>query len=58
MRKILKEIQTGRFARQWMRESAGGFKKYQRLLKQDLRHPIERVGEKLRARMPWLQGAR
>jgi ketol-acid reductoisomerase len=58
MRKILKEIQSGRFARQWIRESAGGSKNYRRLLKADLRHPIERVGEKLRARMPWLQGAR
>jgi ketol-acid reductoisomerase len=58
MRKILKEIQNGRFARQWIRESASGAKNFHRLLKRDLRHPIERVGEKLRARMPWLQGAR
>jgi len=58
MRKILKEIQSGRFARQWIRESASGAKNYRRLLKNDLRHPIERVGDKLRARMPWLQGAR
>jgi ketol-acid reductoisomerase len=58
MRKILKEIQSGRFARQWIRENASGARKFRRLLKQDLRHPIERVGEKLRARMPWLQGAR
>ena len=58
MRKILKEIQSGRFARQWIRESASGTKNFRRLLKADLRHPIERVGEKLRARMPWLQGAR
>ena len=39
-------------------KSANGAKNFRRLLKQDLRHPIERVGEKLRARMPWLQGAR
>jgi ketol-acid reductoisomerase len=58
MRKILKEIQSGRFARQWIRESASGSKNFRRLLKADLHHPIERVGEKLRARMPWLQGAR
>ena len=58
MRKILKEIQSGRFARQWIRESASGAKNFRRLLKADIRHPIERVGEKLRARMPWLQGAR
>src|ERR1700691_3552708 len=58
MKKILGEIQSGRFARQWIRESANGARNFRRLLKQDLRHPIERVGEKLRARMPWLQGAR
>jgi ketol-acid reductoisomerase len=58
MRKILKEIQSGKFARQWIRESETGGKNFRRLLKADLRHPIERVGEKLRARMPWLKGAR
>jgi len=58
MRKILKEIQSGKFARQWIRESENGAKNFRRLLKQDMRHPIERVGERLRARMPWLQGAR
>src|ERR1022692_1326547 len=58
MRKILKEIQSGKFARQWIRENDSGAKNFRRLLKDDLRHPIERVGEKLRARMPWLKGAR
>ena len=58
MRKILKEIQSGKFARQWIRESETGAKNFRRLLKADLRHPIERVGESLRARMPWLKGAR
>jgi len=58
MRKILKEIQSGKFARQWIHENERGAKNFRRLLKSDLRHPIERVGEKLRARMPWLQGAR
>src|SRR5579862_3123578 len=58
MRRILKEIRSGKFAREWIDEHEHGSKKYQRLLKQDLRHPIERVGEKLRARMPWLKEAR
>jgi len=58
MRKILKEIQTGKFARQWISESQGGLKNFRRLLKADLRHPIEKVGAKLRERMPWLKGAR
>ncbi len=58
MRRILKEIQSGKFARQWIEESSTGGKNFQRLLKQDLRHPIERVGERLRARMPWLTESR
>jgi ketol-acid reductoisomerase len=58
MRRILKEIQTGKFARQWIAENESGSKTYKRLLKQDLNHPIERVGAKLRERMPWLKEAR
>ena len=54
MRKILKEIQDGKFARQWISENRRGRKKYDALLKKDLAHPIEQVGRKLRARMPWL----
>ena len=58
MRKILKEIQSGKFARQWIAENRRGRKKYQQLLNKDLRHQIEKVGAKLRARMPWLQEER
>ena len=55
MRRILKEIQSGKFAREWIRESEAGGGKFQRLLKADLNRPIEKVGAKLRARMPWLE---
>jgi len=55
MKKILEEIQSGKFARQWISENRRGRKKYRQLLKNDLAHPIEKVGRKLRARMPWLQ---
>ena len=55
MRKILTEIQQGRFARQWIKENKTGRKKYQKLLDKDLAHPIEKVGAKLRERMPWLE---
>jgi ketol-acid reductoisomerase len=58
MRKILREIQSGKFAQQWISENEGGSKNYKRLLKQDLNHPIERVGAKLRERMPWLKDTR
>jgi len=55
MKKILKEIQDGKFARQWIRETKTGKKKYQKLLDKDLKHPIEKVGRELRARMSWLE---
>src|SRR6267378_2438355 len=58
MRKVLKEVQSGKFARQWIRENAQGRANYQRLLNQDVDRQIEKVGKALRARMPWLQEAR
>ncbi len=58
MRKVLKEVQTGKFARQWIEENASGGKNYRKLLEQDVGHPIEKVGAALRARMPWLNEKR
>jgi ketol-acid reductoisomerase len=58
MKKVLQEVQSGKFARQWIAESASGGKKFQRMLKQDLKHPVEKVGAALRARMPWLNARR
>jgi ketol-acid reductoisomerase len=55
MKKILKEIQDGKFARQWISENKRGRKKYKQLMNKDLKHKIEKVGVKLRGRMPWLQ---
>ena len=57
MKKILREVQQGKFARQWIRENKTGRRKYSRLLKKDLAHPIEKVGVRLRERMPWLNEA-
>jgi ketol-acid reductoisomerase len=58
MKKVLKEIQQGKFARQWINENKKGRKKYNQLMNKDLRHKIEKVGAKLRDRMPWLEEAR
>jgi len=58
MVKILKEIQTGKFARQWIQENEEGQPNYKRLLQKDISHPIEKVGATLRARMPWLNDKR
>ena len=58
MRKILKEVQTGKFAKQWIEENRSGRKGYDKLLKEDTNRQIEKVGAELRARMPWLNDRR
>lgn len=55
MRKVLKEIQDGKFAREWIAENKAGRPEYQRLLKEDLNRELEVVGHELRSRMHWLQ---
>jgi ketol-acid reductoisomerase len=57
MKKVLADIQSGKFARRWIRENRTGKKTYAKLLKKDLDHPIEKVGARLRERMPWLEQA-
>jgi ketol-acid reductoisomerase len=58
MKKILKEIQNGKFAKEWIAETRSGKKKYSKRLKEDTGHSIEKVGSQLRARMPWLEQGR
>jgi|SRR6218665_1679988 len=53
LKEILGEIQDGRFAREWMAENAEGRPRYKRLLEECRNHPIEAVGRRLRAMMPW-----
>ena len=55
MREVLKDIQDGTFARDWITENQAGKPQYQALLRKDLEHPIEKTGAELRADMPWLQ---
>ena len=55
MRTILREIQDGQFAREWVAEHQAGRARYQSLKKRDIEHPIETVGKRLRASMSWLQ---
>jgi ketol-acid reductoisomerase len=54
MKKILGEIQSGRFTREWVNEYKSGLKNYRRMLAADARHPIEKTGKRLRALMPWM----
>jgi len=55
MKKALKDIQTGKFAKDWVREYQTGYPRYQKLLKAGENHPIEKVGAKLRSLMPWMK---
>ena len=55
MSKVLKEIQQGKFARQWISREQARSQEVQQLMNKDLNHKIEKVGVKLRDRMPWLQ---
>ncbi|MDE2248768.1 MAG: ketol-acid reductoisomerase, partial [Xanthomonadaceae bacterium] len=55
MKDVLRDIQDGTFARNWTEEYKAGLPNYKKLKQADLDHPIEKVGAKLRAQMPWLQ---
>ena len=55
MKKILGEIQTGQFAKEWVLENQANRPVYNALLAKGEAHPIEAVGAKLRAMMPWLK---
>jgi ketol-acid reductoisomerase len=55
MKAALKDIQTGKFAKEWVKEYQGGYKRYKALLADGEKHPIEKVGTKLRSMMPWMK---
>jgi ketol-acid reductoisomerase len=55
MKAALKDIQSGKFAKGWVKEYNGGYKKYNALLKAGQKHPIEKVGQRLRSLMPWMK---
>jgi ketol-acid reductoisomerase len=54
MKKILKEIQTGKFTKEWVKEHKGGLKNYNKMLKAGEKHQIEKTGTRLRSMMPWM----
>jgi len=55
MKKILEEIQSGAFAKEWILENQAGRPQYTKLLERKKKHPVERVGKELRAQMSWLK---
>ena len=54
MKKILGDIQSGSFAREWVLENAAGQPAFKALRRRAAAHEIEKIGEKLRAMMPWI----
>ncbi|HAE48618.1 MAG TPA: ketol-acid reductoisomerase, partial [Tistrella mobilis] len=58
MKKILDDIQGGRFTRDWVLENAARQSSFRAMRRRNAEHQIEEVGEKLRAMMPWIAANR
>ena len=58
MKDILADIQSGKFADEWMTEYRCGLPHFRELRKEAEKHPIEDVGSRLRSLMPWLKSER
>jgi ketol-acid reductoisomerase len=54
MKKILGEIQSGEFAKEWIAENENGRPNFNKMREQAAAHPIEKVGAQLRGMMPWI----
>ena len=55
MKRILKEIQSGSFAEEWIKENKDGRPNYNKITKEEKQHKIEKIGEELRGMMPWME---
>src|SRR6266478_2162783 len=55
MKRILGEIQSGVFAKEWITENQAGRPVYNALMKRGADHPIEKLGEQIRANFPWMK---
>lgn len=58
MKGILEDIQSGRFTRDWVLENKAHQANFKAMRRRHAEHPIEEVGEKLRAMMPWIAESR
>jgi ketol-acid reductoisomerase len=58
MRRVLDDIQSGRFSRDWMLENKVGQTSFKAMRRRAAEHPIEEVGERLRGMMPWIAQGR
>jgi ketol-acid reductoisomerase len=55
MKRVLADIQSGAFAKEWITENDEGRPRFKRLRQDNAEHPIEKVGKELREMMPWLK---
>jgi ketol-acid reductoisomerase len=55
MKKVLADIQSGDFAREWIAENRAGQENFQRMRTEQQGHQVEKVGQELRAMMPWIK---
>jgi len=54
MKRVLDDIQSGRFVRDWMLENKAGLPSFKATRRREAEHPIEEVGQRLRGMMPWI----
>ncbi len=54
MKRILAEIQTGQFAKEWLTENQVGRPQFNAIARRDAEHPVEEVGRRLRGMMSWI----
>ena len=55
MQSILKDIQSGKFTKNWVKEYKAGCPNYKNYIAEGEKHPIEKTGQRLRALMPWVK---
>jgi ketol-acid reductoisomerase len=58
MKKILDEIRSGEFAKEWIAENENGRPNFSKMREETSKHPIEKVGAELRAMMPWISAGK
>jgi ketol-acid reductoisomerase len=58
LKNILADIQSGKFAKEWILENQSGRPRYSSLKHMGQAHPIEKVGQELRSQMPWLKNSK
>ena len=54
MQKVLKDIQAGKFTKNWVKKYKAGLPNYNAMLKEGEKHQIEKTGKRLRNLMPWV----